>query len=138
MIRANQLQTMPSDFMLWDKDLGCFASKEDVKRFCSIEENIFGIDGEYRLQCLGRFKKLAYTGIDDCNKRHIYEGFIVKATYKISNRKIVTIGVIAFERTNFVIIDANGEVLALSAFEPNELKIIGNIFEHPEILKEVA
>lgn len=134
-MRVEQLQTSPVGFMLWDKDLCQYATKQDMKRFCKVEENVYGVDGEFRLQCYGRFKKLAYTGINDKNKRPIYEGHVVKVAYKIADRKVSFVGAVGFERGGFVIVDGKGNTTLLSAYESNELKIIGSFFMNPELLE---
>lgn len=134
-MRASELKTLPPNCMFWDKDLCKYATIEDVEKFVKIEPNTYGTDYEMRLQCFGRFRVLHYTGLNDKNKRPIYEGHIVKAIYKISDKKYTIIGAIGFERAEFVIVDASGNTCSLSAFEPNELKIIGNIFMNPDLLK---
>ncbi len=133
-MRADELATLPANYMFWDKDLCKYATIKDVEHFVSISDNTYGTDYEMRLQCFGRFRRLAYTGLNDKNKRPIYEGHIVKASYKIMSQKIVIIGAIGFENGSFVIVDKKRNVAILSAFDSEELKIIGNIFENPELL----
>lgn len=134
-MRASELKTLTPNCMFWDKDLCEYATIKDVEKFVKIEPNTFGTDLEMHLQCYGRFRRLAYTGMNDKNKRPIYEGHIVKAVYKISDKKYTIIGAIGFERAEFVIVDASGNTCSLSAFEPNELKIIGSIFTNSELLE---
>ncbi len=134
-MRADELATLPANYMFWDKDLCKYATIDDIQPFVSIEPNAYGTDFELRLQCLGRFRRLAYTGSNDKNKRPIYEGHIVKASYKIMGQKIEIIGAIGFENGSFVIVNGKRDVAVLSAFNPEELKIIGNIFENPELLE---
>lgn len=134
-MRTSELKTLPPNCMFWDKDLCKYATIEDVEKFVKIESNTYGTDCEMRLQCFGRFRRLAYTGMNDKNKRPIYEGHIVKAIYKIGDKKYTIIGVIGFERAEFVLVDAYGNTASLSAFESNELKIIGSIFSNPKLLE---
>lgn len=134
-MRASQLQTSPTGFMLWDKDLGRYATIKEAMDFCKIEQNVYGADEELRLQCFGRYRKLAYTGLNDKNNRPLYEGHIVKVAYKICKRKIVFVGVIGFEKSEFVIIDNEKVSTSLSAYDPCDLKLIGNIFKNPEIME---
>lgn len=134
-MRANELKTLPPNYMFWDKDFCRYATIEDVEKFVKIEPNIYGTDYEMRLQCFGRFRRLAYTGMDDKNKRPIYEGHIVESVWKLNGKKIVIIGAIGFEKAGFVIVNAKGDTACLSAYEPHELKIIGNIFLNPELLE---
>lgn len=134
-MRINDLPTSPTGFMLWDKDLCRYATADDAKVFCNIAENFFGTDEELRLQCYGRFRKLAYTGLNDKNNRPLYEGHIVKVAYKIAGRKVVFVGVIGFEKSEFVIIDTGRVSTSLSAYEPCDLKLIGSIFTNPKIME---
>lgn len=137
MLRASNLETSPVEFMLYDKDLCKYAKIDEVKDFCEVEENVYGDDYKLRLQCYGRFKKLAYTGINDRRGRPIYEGYIVRAKYEIAGKKYETIGAIGFERGSFVIVEGDNDTSLLSAYESNELEIIGNIFSSPELLEAV-
>lgn len=100
-----------------------------------VEQNVYGADEELRLQCFGRYRKLAYTGLNDKNNRPLYEGHIVKVAYKICKRKIVFVGVIGFEKSEFVIIDNEKVSTSLSAYDPCDLKLVGNIFKNPEIME---
>ncbi len=134
-MRASELKTQPTDCMFWDKDFCRYATIKDIEHFVSVESNPYGTNQELRLQCLGRFRRLAFTGMNDKNKRPIYEGHIVKASYKIPGRKIVIIGAIGFENGSFVIVSGKRDTAVLSAFDPKELKIIGNIFENPKLLE---
>ena len=134
-MRANELKTQPTNCMFWDKDLCRYATIKDIQRFVSIENNPYGTDQELRLQCFGRFRRLAFTGMNDKNKRPIYEGYIVKVSYEMMGQKIVIIGAIGFENGGFVIVDGKRDAASLSAFDPKELKIIGTIFESPELLE---
>lgn len=133
-MRASGLKTLPPNCMFWDKDFCKYAAIEDVEKFVKIEPNAYGTAYEMRLQCFGRFRVLHYTGLNDKNKRPIYEGHIVEVIYKISDKKYTIIGAIGFERAEFVIVDASGNTCSLSAFESNELEIIGNIFMNPDLL----
>ena len=134
-MRANELATLPANYMFWDKDLCKYATIDDVRPFVSIEPNACGTNFELRLQCLGRFRRLAFTGMTDKNKRPIYEGHIVEVSYKIIGKKITIIGAIGFEKGGFVVVNGKRDTASLSALDPADLKIIGNIFENPELLE---
>ena len=134
-MNACQLKTSSVNFMLWDKVLCRYATIEEVRRFCKIENNIYGTDAEFRLQCYGRYRKLAYTGMNDKNNRPIYEGHIVKISYEIAGRKLMFIGVIGFERAGFVVTDNKGDSTLLSAYDSSEINIIGSFFENPRTME---
>lgn len=134
-MRANELATLPANYMFWDKDLCKYATIDDVRPFISIEPNTYGTVFELRLQCLGRFRRLAFTGMTDKNNRPIYEGHIVKVSYKIVGKKVTIIGAIGFEKGGFVVVNGKHDAAILSALDPADLKIIGNIFENPELLE---
>lgn len=93
-MRASELATLPANYMFWDKDLCKYATIDDVRPFVSIEPNTYGTDFELRLQCLGRFRRLAFTGMTDKNKRPVYEGHIVKVNYKVIEARKLRLSVL--------------------------------------------
>ena len=88
------------------------------------------------IQALGRYTKLNYIGLDDKNGDHIFEGFILRDKFKQGEQKYTIIGVVEFENCGFVLTDLNNVMYAMSAFTPDEIEIIGNIFQNRNLLKE--
>lgn len=135
MLRANELNTSPVEFMLWDKDLCQYATMDEARNFCHIDNFPFGADDAFWLQCYGRFKKLAYVGMEDKNGHPIYEGHIVRVKYKNLGVKYDFTGVVGFEKASFVIVESDYDTSQLSAFDFSDLEIIGNIFQNPDLLE---
>ena len=75
---------------------------------------------------------MQYTGLHDKNGKEIYESDIVEVTRQCIWEK----GIVVFIDGCFFI-KVNETLLALYECEPNnyELKVIGNIYENPELLK---
>ena len=85
-----------------------------------------------------RFALCQYTGLKDKNDREIYEGDIVRAV-RFSRWE----GVAKYSDKNqafvFECIDKNyrGNIVFMSQFDQG-FKILGNIYENPELLKELT
>ena len=92
---------------------------------------------------------LQYTGLVDKNKKEIYEGDIVKdyESLEHGNREIkygekgvdasdyeqYEVNIIGFYITNYLGNDNENE--ALNSQKAQDLEIIGNIYENPQLLK---
>lgn len=131
-----KIKTQPDLFMAWDKDIGDFADPAEYTRICHLIKNPWGDDGQMHIQALGRYTKLNYIGLDDKNGDHIFEGFILRVKFKQGEQKYTIIGVVEFENCGFVLTDLNNVMYAMSAFTPDEIEIIGNIFQNRNLLKE--
>jgi len=135
--------------------------------YCDIEQLALGADGTiYILDECGNFENavaigenyelMQFTGLKDSKGKEIYEGDIVswKAEGAIGEWLV---GIVKWEEDRFIVERVNsplwvyegitcrsyaikGEFYAehrIPSFEWDELEIIGNIYENPELLKEV-
>lgn len=96
-------------------------------------------DEEYLQDDASRFELMQYTGLKDKNGTEIYEGDILYVDQigtvdrYLPNKK--NIGVRYDESdTSFVYDEDNGMVIGLFTLQ-DELKIVGNIYENPELLE---
>lgn len=123
-------------FRAWDKERKRWTNysiADDLPRFYDKHTGCWKTDREGE-----RFILCQYTGLKNYNGKEIYEGDIVKsegffgwiglAKYLDNNQSFV-----------FEAIDKNyrGSRLSLGRFE-QYVKILGNIYENPELLEEVS
>lgn len=76
------------------------------------------------------------TGRYDINGREIYEGDIVTFTYTYNDFKYTAIGAIEYENGSFVINWKTGGAYLSDIIPINRIKIIGNIYENPELIEK--
>lgn len=69
---------------------------------------------------------MQYTGLHDKNGKEIYEGDILKITYKLSGKTIISS--VRWANAKF-------KPTRLSEHNQYEIEIIGNIYQNPELLK---
>ena len=73
-----------------------------------------------------------YTGLKDKNGREIYEGDILRLKAKKGYEYLGDVGVIRMSYSAYVIGTSTGEYLFIYF---DEVEIIGNIYENPELLE---
>lgn len=126
-------------FRAWDKELKEWTNysisniDDTLIDFYNKETGFWESDREGE-----RFALCQYTGLKDKNDREIYEGDIVRAV-RFSRWE----GVAKYSDKNqafvFECIDKNyrGNIVFMSQFDQG-FKILGNIYENPELLKELT
>lgn len=123
-------------FRAWDKDLKRWTNysiADDLPRFYDKHTGCWETDREGE-----RFILCQYTGLKNFNGKEIYEGDIVSAVGFFG-----WIGVAKYFDKNpsfvFEAIDKNyrGSRLSMTQFD-RYVKILGNIYENPEMLEEIS
>ena len=71
-----------------------------------------------------------YTGLTDKNGKKIFEGDIVKLA------SVLSTGVVTYHLYKFMVDDIDDGMQNYSSDMWEECKVIGNIFDNPELLKE--
>jgi uncharacterized phage protein (TIGR01671 family) len=85
-------------------------------------------------------KLMQYTGLEDKNGKEIYEGDIVRTTrisvgfWRVRARKLT--GEVVYQPGAFTI--GHGAAAQLISPHRDDLEVIGNIYEHPELIEREA
>lgn len=130
-------------FRAWDKEKEIYFynvqdAYDTLSGFVKYDD---GEDAEYDEDCFGSFLNNKqydveqFTGLIDVNGKDIYGGDIVKSSYKYAQPKISQI--IMENGNNYIA----GEDLAtgnemLVSDHVEEIEVIGNVHENPELLEE--
>lgn len=125
-------------FRAWSKDGGKFYydAEETYDGLVGANHTSFGTlleDNNYIVE--------QYTGLKDKNGREIYEGDIVRATYfeahyralKVGKKRKIT-GKIIYGSACFFIESISDETPLLQVGGSENIEVIGNIHENPELL----
>jgi len=116
-------------FKVWDRELNRFDSSADV--YVDPDGGIFeltGFAGEVSLEPTNRYAVVWWTGLHDKNGKEIYEGDIVHGGSDYGR----IIGEVNWEGSFAGWAIGNTR---MSAFRLSACKIIGNIWENPELLE---
>ena len=122
-------------FRVWDKELNKFDSpnvhhliKNNAILSIGLNLDIQKICGD------GRFVIQQYTGLKDKNGEEIYEGDIVKATSdQYENENFV--GKVIFDEGCFLTWINKNDIRGI--WGEDDIEVIGNIFETPELLEKL-
>ena len=129
-------------FRAWDKKKKILYQDITIYDFARIKEHFKKVD-----EFVKRFELVQFTGLKDKDDKEIYEGDIVK-TIKVNDKRLT-----GFEGKTFKIIFDNGnfECFRKSARDGlgldnqenlgtlcsyNCLKVIGNIYENPDLIAD--
>lgn len=85
---------------------------------------------------------MQYTGLKDSHGNEIYEGDIIEAVFELFDGELKTVrdaGVVVFKDYGFQVQTFEDHIEPLHEWAQlsEELKVIGNIYENPELLPEV-
>lgn len=114
---------------------------KEEKRMTDVHEMSF-IDGEVYLisdvtgfYAYEEFKLMQSTGLFDKNGKEIYEDDIVRITLTDGFRYVVgEDGAVKYKLGAFYILNGLDEYL-ISDFHIDDIEVVGNIYENPELLK---
>ena len=80
----------------------------------------------------GDFELMQYTGLKDKNGREIYEGDVVTLNSEMRHAAVVK-----FEDGAFKVVNRNVFEDLYGSYSSPRAEVIGNIYENPDLLKEV-
>lgn len=119
-------------FRAWHKDLKIMSTNVfNINNPDSFKAPLFEVE-EPSVAVADGIIWMQYTGLLDKNGKEIYEGDIVSFFSLLNNNKLPEdedIGEIVFGCTAFWI-----RGIAMSSFMPEQITIIGNIYENPQLL----
>jgi len=129
-------------FKIWDKKRKKWVHKTPVNLLGEtilLGEFMRRPDGTHvRLEELNDMEIIQYTGLKDKNKKEIYEGDVV-ILYNWDEDCWDVLRTVEFSEGSFMVTDIdNSGTCSIQMVELSECRIIGNIYENPELLKAGA
>jgi len=111
-------------FRALDKTCGEFTNIEylDIRFKNNGEIEIFEGDHIVSTNKTNDYELMQYTGLKDKNGKEIYEGDIIKHSYRVRNTVIKW--------------DDKRAGWSMGGYNNDTVEVIGNIYENPELLKE--
>jgi uncharacterized phage protein (TIGR01671 family) len=116
-------------FRAWEKNLKEIIPIDSI----DFEHKLVNMDSAWRF--LNEVELIQYTGLKDKNGKEIYEGDILEREIFAFEQYRTFIGAVKMFEGSWWIDSGTGAVSLWN--EMHELKVIGNIYEHPELM-EVA
>lgn len=93
-----------------------------------------GEDGYFHFMKVARYAPLQYTGLEDKFSKQIFDGDILEVKSDFELRKSVTTGPIKWNNT-YACFECVDWMIPELVQEGLEIEIIGNIYEHPHLLR---
>ncbi|MCI3922460.1 YopX family protein [Paenibacillus sp. TRM 82003] len=124
-------------FRVWSKENGFMYEWEDLLGFDGFKEHMeIAETGDQNHSPM-----MQYTGLKDKNGKEIYEGDVLHVL-ELTNKELSSYASpVEFIDFGFLVTEPNGTQVPLACFHKSsyplfEIEIIGNIYEHPSLLKE--
>jgi uncharacterized phage protein (TIGR01671 family) len=132
-------------FRAWDNENKCFFADTNRAYDNVIEQLLISPAGDINLRKMngmyhesmfpGRFVLQQYTGLKDIDSRDIYEGDICEAEQVLYPLTGTRTGIVKYHDGSYLLEDLNGLDGDFLFSETAETRIIGNIYENPELLE---
>jgi uncharacterized phage protein (TIGR01671 family) len=135
-------------FRLWDKKYNViwyqdFCSDTYITLYGKVHEigeySTYGGGGKTVDDVSEQYEIMQYTGLNDKNCKEIYEGDILKYSYRRKEETLSRLFIVSFDNGCFICLDKNSKFYSTVGYyatlaKGNDLEVIGNIYENPELL----
>ena len=124
-------------FKVWNNRLKSFSKSDYYIGKPFLEMDIIGSFSERLISVTDKDNIfLQYTLLEDENREDIYEGCILECSYFEYGEENKIIGLVKYEFDGFYVVGINEYEGVKKRLGDLERKIIGNIYENEELLKE--